>query len=69
MKGCNSLLPENQEEKSNFRSCTDSECGASLVEYALLIALITVVCLAAIETTGKTVSKRLSTLASAVEEA
>ena len=35
-----------------------SERGASLVEYALLVALIAVVCIAAVTTLGKSASSR-----------
>ena len=38
----------------------DSERGASLVEYALLVALIAVVCIAAVTTLGKSASKTFS---------
>ena len=37
-----------------------SEWGASLVEYALLVSLIAVVCVAAVSTLGKNVSKTFS---------
>jgi pilus assembly protein Flp/PilA len=39
----------------------DSERGASLVEYALLVALIAVVCIAAVTTLGKSAAKVFST--------
>ncbi|MCB0320146.1 MAG: Flp family type IVb pilin [Bdellovibrionales bacterium] len=42
------------------------EKGASLVEYALLVALIAVVAIVAIQTLGKGVSTKLSSVASAV---
>lgn len=38
----------------------DDERGASLVEYALLIALIAVVCLAAVTALGETASEKFS---------
>lgn len=41
----------------------DSEKGASLVEYALLVALIAVVCITAITTMGRKTSQRFSTVA------
>ena len=44
----------------------DSERGASLVEYALLVALIAVVCIAAIAFLGKAASQRFSSVGSAV---
>ena len=42
------------------------ERGASLVEYALLVALIAVVCLVAIAFLGQAASSRFSTVGSAV---
>jgi pilus assembly protein Flp/PilA len=36
--------------------------GASLVEYALLVALIAVVCIAAVTTLGKSASTKFSTV-------
>ena len=39
-----------------------SERGASLVEYALLVALIAVVCIAAVTTLGKSASTKFSTI-------
>lgn len=41
--------------------------GASLVEYALLVALIAVVALAAITVLGQRVSEKFSTSASALQ--
>ena len=38
----------------------DSERGASLVEYALLVALIAVVCIAAVTILGKNASNKFS---------
>ncbi|MBV9411588.1 MAG: Flp family type IVb pilin [Acidimicrobiia bacterium] len=43
-----------------------SERGASLVEYALLVALIAVVCLVAIAFLGRSASTRFSSVGSAV---
>ena len=43
-----------------------TERGASLVEYALLVALIAVVCIAAIAFLGKAASQRFSSVGSAV---
>jgi len=43
-----------------------SERGASLVEYALLVALIAVVCLVAIAFLGQSASTRFSKVGSAV---
>jgi len=42
------------------------ERGASLVEYALLVALIAVVCIAAITFLGHSASQRFSNVGSAV---
>jgi Flp pilus assembly pilin Flp len=41
--------------------------GASLVEYALLIALIGVVCVVALSVLGKNASKKFSTVGSAIQ--
>jgi pilus assembly protein Flp/PilA len=43
-----------------------SERGASLVEYALLVALIAVVCITAVSIIGKNASKKFSTVGSAI---
>ena len=45
---------------------TKSERGASLVEYALLVALIAVVCIAAVTTLGKSVSTKFSTVGKSI---
>jgi pilus assembly protein Flp/PilA len=45
---------------------TRKEEAASLVEYGLLLALIAVVCLAAVTTLGKSISTMLSNLASSI---
>lgn len=44
-----------------------SQRGASLVEYALLIALIAVVCTIAVSVLGKNASKKFSTVGSAIQ--
>ena len=44
----------------------DSERGASLVEYALLVGLIAIVCLAALVFFGNATSGRYSNVASSV---
>ncbi|MBV8986842.1 MAG: Flp family type IVb pilin [Acidimicrobiia bacterium] len=44
----------------------NSERGASLVEYALLVALIAVICIVAIAFLGKSASSRFSTVGSQV---
>ena len=41
--------------------------GASLVEYALLVALIAVVCIAAVTLLGNNASKKFSSVGSAVK--
>jgi len=43
-----------------------SERGASLVEYALLVALIAVVCIIAVSLLGTTASKKFSEVTSAL---
>ena len=43
---------------------TTEETGASLVEYALLLALIAVVCLAAVTALGSTTSQQYSEISS-----
>ena len=45
-----------------------SERGASLVEYALLVALIAVVCILAITFLGSSASKKFSTVGSSVNQ-
>ena len=44
----------------------DSERGASLVEYALLVALIAVVCIIAIQVLGQKASTSFSSTGSAI---
>ena len=44
----------------------DDERGASLVEYALLVALIAVVCIAAVTTLGKNASSKFSKVGSSI---
>jgi pilus assembly protein Flp/PilA len=44
-----------------------SERGAALVEYALLVALIAVVCIAAITLLGKSADKKFSEVASRIQ--
>ena len=50
-----------------LQSKTDSERGASLVEYALLVALIAVVCILAVTFLGDSASQKFSSVGSAVE--
>lgn len=42
------------------------ETGASLVEYALLVALIAIVCIAAITLLGKSASSKFSTVGGSI---
>jgi pilus assembly protein Flp/PilA len=44
-----------------------SERGASLVEYALLVALIAVVCIAAVTMLGDSASSKFSTVSDSIE--
>ena len=44
----------------------DSERGASLVEYALLVALIAVVCIAAVTILGKNASNKFDSVGSSI---
>ena len=44
----------------------DDERGASLVEYALLVALIAVVCIVAVTTLGTNASKKFSTVGNSI---
>lgn len=44
----------------------DDERGASLVEYALLVALIAVVCIAAVTALGDSASEKFSQVESAI---
>lgn len=44
-----------------------TERGASLVEYALLVALIAVVCIAAVTLLGKNASSKFSSVGSAIK--
>ena len=45
---------------------SDSERGASLVEYALLVALIAVVCIAAVTILGKNASNKFNSVGSSI---
>jgi pilus assembly protein Flp/PilA len=45
---------------------TTNERGAALVEYALLVALIAVVCIGAVTVLGRNASSKFSEVASAV---
>ena len=52
-----------------IRAQSKDERGASLVEYALLVALIAVVCIAAVSLLGSSASDKFSTLGSAISGA
>ncbi len=52
-----------------LQSKTDSERGASLVEYALLVALIAVVCIIAITFLGQTASSKFETVGDSIAAA
>ena len=52
--------------KTWLTSYTKSERGASLVEYALLVALIAVVCIAAVTTLGKKVKSNFNSIATSI---
>jgi len=49
-----------------LRARFDSERGASLVEYALLVALIAVVCIAAVTLLGDNASEKFDTIANSI---
>ncbi len=46
-----------------LRARTEDDRGASLVEYALLVALIAVVCIVAVTLLGKNASSQFNTVA------
>jgi len=46
-----------------FRNFVQQDDGAALVEYAILIALIAVICLIVVATVGNKVSEKFSTVA------
>jgi pilus assembly protein Flp/PilA len=52
-----------------IRAHIASERAASLVEYALLVALIAVVCIAAVTTLGKSASSKFSTVGASIDGA
>ena len=52
--------------KAYLTSKAKTERGASLVEYALLVALIAVVCIVAVTFLGKSASSKFSSVGSAV---
>ena len=50
-----------------LRARFDDERGASLVEYALLVALIAVVCIAAVTLLGKNASDKFASVGGSVK--
>jgi pilus assembly protein Flp/PilA len=53
--------------KQSLVGLVRDEEGASLVEYVLLVALIAVVCIAAITLLGRSASDKFNTTASAIK--
>lgn len=54
------------ELKNQANEAENNERGAALVEYALLVALIAVICIAALKVLGGTVSEQFSEITSAL---
>ena len=52
--------PVNTPEGTNLPKKDESEKGASLVEYALLVALIAIVCIVAVRTLGQSISNQFN---------
>lgn len=52
----------NELQVNEDKSLDENEQGASLVEYALLVALIAVVCIAAITLLGQAASNKFSSI-------
>lgn len=52
---------------SRLRAPFEREEGASLVEYALLVALIAIICIAAITILGQNASSKFSSVASSLQ--
>lgn len=52
-----------------FRGRLNDDRGASLVEYALLVALIAVVCIAAISLLGSAASSKFSSIGDVISSA
>ncbi len=50
-----------------LRSHVEDDRGASLVEYALLVALIAVVCILAVTFLGKNASNKFNTVGSSIQ--
>ncbi len=53
--------------KASLTARANTERGANLVEYALLLALIAIVCVGAVSALGGTTSEPLSEIGSAVK--
>ena len=51
-----------------IRTLAKTERGASLVEYALLVALIAVVCIAAVTTIGTSANSKFSTIGNSINK-
>ena len=56
----------NEVKDLNEDQSQKKEKGASMVEYALLAALIAIICIAGLRFLGQSISKQFSTVASAV---
>jgi pilus assembly protein Flp/PilA len=54
--------PVNTPEGTDLPKKEKSEKGASLVEYALLVALIAIVCIVAVRTLGTSISNQFENL-------
>jgi pilus assembly protein Flp/PilA len=54
---------------ARFNLQRDDERGASLVEYALLVALIAVVCIVAIQVLGESASEKFSEVGGSIDAA
>jgi len=52
-----------------LRTKTDSERGASLVEYALLLALIAVICIVALQFLGNAASSKFNSVGTSINGA
>jgi len=52
--------------QSRMQSLVKNEKGATMVEYALMVALIAVVCIAAVTSVGGNASTRFTAIATAI---
>jgi pilus assembly protein Flp/PilA len=64
--GLENLMSNYQFLATWLKAHTASERGASLVEYALLLALIAVVCIFAVSTLGGEVEKKFNTVSTEI---